>query len=619
MASCNVARAAGADSLGSNSLRNAGAPRQDEPECAVPDEFLCPITREPMVYPYMTTEGNTFEWSALVEWLASHARDPLTNVELQDKRVFPNNALRQQLRAWFARHPEVSPRPRADVPRPPVPARGDTPAGTSGDDAALGRILRYTGSADREKVQAQAAAAVPAQLRAHGHTYTFSRDATGATEEGQRPLLLVSCDGNAPVVAPEPAMFVTRQGIVFYDPTEMRDTRVLPGTDRADACRFGARCSRNGCYYSHPFVCPFGVACRSLKAGSAACKFLHPSAESVRAEGKSCKYGTSCSNESCKFAHPRGRMAVSRTPARVLVTHSLGLDELAEPQALQLQAPASATQFQFQGEFALFFTPHPGTWAKEHFASVAVHRYDQRAHCHRAVRDFSLDGHYCNSAVAAGRYIVLSFWPYEEEAVRTIWDCLRVTRLLEKELGAKERTIKQLRAKVDADAETIASLKQSVAKLRGQLKDAHAQAARARQDARAARKAYATANRALYQKRQELRAERDNRRAAQAQVRAMRRTQERQRNERLRLRDPIHVFAQQDGTSGLEGGHWHHVLDYHKGAHDLSLSEPGVGGEQHLVVTEHDVAFHFDLVVPSDVASMGQALPMVPGRLCEDF
>mmetsp|Transcript_68040 Transcript_68040/g.102634 ORF Transcript_68040/g.102634 Transcript_68040/m.102634 type:complete len:104 (+) Transcript_68040:132-443(+) len=33
-----------------------------------PNEFLCPITKEIMQYPYVTSAGNTYEYEALQQW-----------------------------------------------------------------------------------------------------------------------------------------------------------------------------------------------------------------------------------------------------------------------------------------------------------------------------------------------------------------------------------------------------------------------------------------------------------------------------------------------------------------------------------------------------------------------
>merc|ERR1711920_804128 len=133
-----------------------------------------------------------------------------------------------------------------------------------------------------------------------------------------------------------------------------------------------------------------------------------------------------------------------------------------------------------------------------------------------------------------------------------------------------------------------------IAKQRVAAKEATRQAAAAKQEAYLARKQ-------LREKEEEWRRQRQN--------------QERARAERLRLRDPIHIYALVEGTSGFSRQDWKLVVDYHKGAHDLYLGEPCPDGTQILEVTEHESVFRFNLVVPSDVMSMGLSLPIVPDRL----
>ncbi len=87
------------------------------------------------------------------------------------------------------------------------------------------------------------------------------------------------------------------------------------------------------------------------------------------------------------------------------------------------------------------------------------------------------------------------------------------------------------------------------------------------------------------------------------------------------MRDPIHIHML-TGGDGRHASDWTLVLDYHKGAHDLKLCE--MEGEElvMLEVTEHDSVYHFALGDPAQVNSMraaGVPLPLVPGKLCEDF
>ena len=91
--------------------------------------------------------------------------------------------------------------------------------------------------------------------------------------------------------------------------------------------------------------------------------------------------------------------------------------------------------------------------------------------------------------------------------------------------------------------------------------------------------------------------------------------------ERLRNLDPIHIYAQKDRTSGLSKEDWVLVVDYHKGAHDIQLCGAQPNGAQTLEITEHDTVFNFDLIAPRDLSekALGMSLPVVPGRLCQDF
>ncbi len=54
----------------------------------------CPITGEIMIEPYMLVESKqTYEKTAIEEWLKNHNTDPITNVELTYKTLVPNYVL----------------------------------------------------------------------------------------------------------------------------------------------------------------------------------------------------------------------------------------------------------------------------------------------------------------------------------------------------------------------------------------------------------------------------------------------------------------------------------------------------------------------------------------------
>ena len=57
--------------------------------------FVCPITQDVMEDPVLVAQtGNTYERRAVGEWFARSNTDPLTNAELEDATLIPNNVLR---------------------------------------------------------------------------------------------------------------------------------------------------------------------------------------------------------------------------------------------------------------------------------------------------------------------------------------------------------------------------------------------------------------------------------------------------------------------------------------------------------------------------------------------
>jgi hypothetical protein len=304
-------------------------------------------------------------------------------------------------------------------------------------------------------------------------------------------------------------------------------------------------------------------------------------------------------------------MSLPREKARISVTHSLTLEELAEPIPLPIEIPDSATHFQFQGEFVFFFEPFDGSWAKNHYRKVIVHRFDPKKKIHAFLGEYSLAGHYCNCAAGSGRYLVISFWPYEEEAMRTIWECLKEARKAEKELTAKSKALDQkdeeiekLKIVIQEKDAIIQQQSQQLAGLRRNLSAARKEAAGERQKA-------ARAKQDAYNARREAR-------ELKEKWQRQRQLQEQRRNERLRMRDPIHVYALTSGT-GSSKADWTLVLDYHKGAHGIKLGPVTKDSHQVLEITENDSVFQFELVVPKDVKSIRSLLPLVPGKLCTDF
>ncbi len=63
-----------------------------------PNEYRCPITMEPMEDPVVCMDGNTYERSAIEEWLERSNKSPMTNVPLTSSMLVPNRVLKCLIR-----------------------------------------------------------------------------------------------------------------------------------------------------------------------------------------------------------------------------------------------------------------------------------------------------------------------------------------------------------------------------------------------------------------------------------------------------------------------------------------------------------------------------------------
>lgn len=82
--------------------RTAVAVVVEEEEEDVPDQFICPISRDVMVDPVITTAGHTYERAVIQEWLASHNIDPMAHIAIS-RTLIPNIALRQSIEKFLAK------------------------------------------------------------------------------------------------------------------------------------------------------------------------------------------------------------------------------------------------------------------------------------------------------------------------------------------------------------------------------------------------------------------------------------------------------------------------------------------------------------------------------------
>ncbi len=569
-----------------------------------------------MEYPYSTTQGNTYEYGEIFTWLREHNTDPKSMVTLQSKILIPNNSLRSQIIDWFEAHKQY-PKPVATLKPPSSTSAAEEPE----ELTELNKILCYKGSKTLAKKKKATGRSLPSPkyFPEYGKTFFFSEGSERAGLEG----LKVSCEGGESITPPESAMFLTSQGVIFFDPTEIRDTKVIPGIDDSkQQCKYGKICNNEKCKNSHPFVCSLGVTCSSLIEGGPFCKFYHPDADSIVPLGETyplnqvCKYGCDCSGKKCGFAHPLGRYSHKRENAAVLITHSHNLQKLETPIPLKLDIPEAAKYFQFQGDFVFFFVPYPGSWALKHYQKVIVHRFDMKAQLHQFIGEYSLENHYCNCVAGAGKYFIISFWPYEEEAVRTIWDSLKIARSMEKVFRKKEKSWKVELEKKDQEIE---KLNQEIIVLRNKVSAVELQLLKKEkilrenrkreqmrkiqaQQHREAREREAILKRERFLQEQKLREEKFRR--------------DRERNERLRMRDPIHIYQLSSG-SGTQKSDWTLVVDYHKGAHDIKLEFDRKSECHSLEIIENENVFCFDMLFP-DLQSLSD-LPLVPERLCAEF
>ncbi|NXS37153.1 WSDU1 protein, partial [Pomatostomus ruficeps] len=67
----------------------------------VPDEFLCPITRELMKDPVIATDGYSYEREAMENWISKRRSSPMTNLPLHSLMLTPNRTLKMAINRWL--------------------------------------------------------------------------------------------------------------------------------------------------------------------------------------------------------------------------------------------------------------------------------------------------------------------------------------------------------------------------------------------------------------------------------------------------------------------------------------------------------------------------------------
>eukprot|EP00300_Choanocystis_sp_HF-7_P007324 c15229_g1_i1.p1 GENE.c15229_g1_i1~~c15229_g1_i1.p1 ORF type:complete len:640 (-),score=142.02 c15229_g1_i1:104-2023(-) len=623
----------------------------EDEESMIPESFLCPITVGVMEYPFTTSTGNTFEYSAISQWLNCRDTDPVSGVKLPDKRLVPNHLVRSQILAWFECNPNLKHWRNIHAPCPPTTAytaqqelEVEEECGHTAPTGA--KMLRYISTTTKTTTKSHGVKPSPLlSFRAFDRTYRFThlKSKEGKNLKKKGPLM-IECDGGVCVEAPGKSVFATSEGLIFYDAEVIRETRVLLGTDQVNACKFQAACNNSSCKFAHPFVCMHGTACERRTK----CKFLHPeddSADPVSDTKKvTCKYRTSCSNKQCIFAHPKGRMTIPRTMARVMITHSLGLERLDRPIQVGLDIPVQATRFHFQGEFVFFLVPHAGPWASGHYKSVIMHRYDAAAGRYEHVTEFALDMYYCKCVAGLGRSVVISWCPYDEKEVRAVWEAVRTSRETSKEPKDTNKQIEKpvVESKVVVERKVVESKDEIISRLNQALAERDAQISEYRNE-------IALLWEMVRDKSGELVGEHFKKVMAKGFTKPDRSTahrgeatddtvvephvsdreepshnqidleQQRQEEPAQKPNDKcaMHVYAQQRGTAGLRAEDYKLVLDYHKVGSKVVLGALDEEREvQRLEVVENEKVHCFEMMMAMDDATK---FPITPAALCPRF
>ena len=87
-------------------LRSALQAEADE--TIVASSLVCPITNELMTDPVFTMDGQTYERSAIEEWLKTNDTSPATGKRLPSKMLVDNVSARGMIRELLERLPDVA-------------------------------------------------------------------------------------------------------------------------------------------------------------------------------------------------------------------------------------------------------------------------------------------------------------------------------------------------------------------------------------------------------------------------------------------------------------------------------------------------------------------------------
>ncbi len=67
----------------------------------IPEDYRCPITHSIMCDPVLTSDGHSYERTAIKEWLKISIRSPRTNLDLKSTDVCPNHTLKSSIDEFY--------------------------------------------------------------------------------------------------------------------------------------------------------------------------------------------------------------------------------------------------------------------------------------------------------------------------------------------------------------------------------------------------------------------------------------------------------------------------------------------------------------------------------------
>lgn len=245
------------------------------------------------------------------------------------------------------------------------------------------------------------------------------------------------------------------------------------------------------------------------------------------------------------------------------------------PMPLLLPSAPGASKYKLQGSVLIFFFEYAHSTGK-HFEKIVVYRFDRRS---GAGGEFVFDGtfhlkdNYINCAAATKRYLLISYWPYDLEAVKQVKDSIERDTANQKLIDAQQAELNRLRGVVTNLTTRVSAYEQAEVERKRQMEELRRREAEQREMAAA-----------------------NARRAAQIQEAYY---------ASLRARDPIHLYIFADGK-------YTQLLDYHEGAFDLQIC-----GDSMYIEFPEGHQHHFEI---NRKAGLLEGLPVVPeGKLCPYF